>query len=786
MTRPLCLLAVCVAVFCAAGFYGGLLAMPVAGIGLAIGLTLLSRWGRPLGAGWIGCVLLALILAGGGMYLRTGQAMQAAQQLDGTIATIEGVVADLPWQNENGSYVYELSTRSVENDTCRLEGSMGLRLYSYEPLDVQPLDRILVRAEVVRPPEGFFPMGFNSRAYQRSKGVYLYGFTNPGLEMVLESDAGSVWQQGVLALRKSVQDSLNALEQPASGLLRGLLLGDKTQLSDSIRDQFQKLGISHILAVSGMHLGILAGVIQFLLVQLWGKRRLGAVLSFGCCLLYGAVAAFSPSVLRSVSMLGIMCLSILCMREYDPFTALAAGVTGILLYNPMAIGDVGLQLSAGATLGILLVQRHRGWIRALPIPDSLRRWGAPAGNILLLTGGATLFTAPLLMLWFHQLSFLSFVGNLLIVPWVPPLFVLGGLYCLCTPIGTLAPLAQGLAALAQLLTSCLLTLAGWLSGFGYGVWSSYDVRVVWLLTLLVALICVLWWLKAAAKDWLWAGGTLTVAGIILWCLPSQGELQGEWEISFVDVGQGDCAYLRSEEGNLLVDCGSGNQSVDAGSRAAEYIQYLGDTRLDVMVLTHYHTDHISGLEALCQQVEIGRLLLPPDDGSDNCRQVYQLAQQYGIPVQWMEEDEVFQVGAMEVEVLTRHIDFSQMGDGNPNEQCLVVRVSQGDVSTLLTGDITQEGEMELCRQYDLQVDLLKVAHHGSDSSTGYPFLKEVQPDWSVISCREGNAYGHPAPEVLYRLSQCTDSIFRIDLQGTLRVAVREGKMYRVEERRRIT
>lgn len=775
MTRPLCIFGAMLASLCVAGFYGGYKALPLGAVLWLMGLVMVSLLVRKLDRKCYGLLLAAVMLTVVSLAFRVGDMEQAASYFEGKVGTLQGVVEGEPTVTQTGNYCYTLRCSRVEDRSMVLKSRARVKVYSREPLPVEPLDEILVKAELFRPREAFYEGAFDSRDYNRSKGIWLYASAQPELVMVLEHGRGTLLQKAAVALRKGITTGLDKLEQPAAGLLRGVLLGDKSQLSQKVKEDFQILGISHVLAVSGMHLSILAGLVQLLLVGVLGKRRTGSVVTMLVCFLYASAAAFSPSVTRSLIMHGLMCLALLLMRDYDPSTALAASVCVILLANPLAAGDIGLQLSASTTLGIIVVNEKTAPVLKRLNRNRLGRMVRALLRCVVMTAGALLFSAPLLMLWFRRISLLSFVGNLLIVPWMPLLLTAGGLYCLLQ--GT--PLAVPLAGLTEWLCRLVTDLSGWLAQGGYGQLVSYDLRLVWMLTYLLLLVWGLWWLKGSRRDWLVSGVLAVCTCGLMLLVPSQFVNLGQAEVSFLDVGQGDCAYIECENVNLLVDCGSGDEGVQAGERAAEYIRYYGKDRLDWVVLTHYHSDHMNGLEELCRLLPVGELILPPDDGSENALLVRNIAEQYGIATRLADEDMKLDLGELELTIFTQQIDREAMGEDNQNEQCLVALAECAGASMLFTGDLTEKGELSFCREYDVEADLLKVAHHGSAYSTTYPFLKEVRPHIGVISCREGNSFGHPAEETLYRLAQFTQRVLRVDEKGTQRLAIRDGVFYSV-------
>lgn len=768
--RPVCLFALWLVLFTAAGTESIRLFLYTA---VGAGLVLLLWWMlvcRPRVVVWL-TMAAALCAALPGCWVQGNTALHDSQYFADRTGTLTALVLDHPSQTESGSWMYPLQLRSIEDDQYRLDANFQVRLYSQEPLEVDALDLISVRAELFAPSQAYFEGGFDSRQYYRSKGVLLMASTRPELCFVIRHDAGGIWRSLVLSLRDGVRSAMDGLAQPAQGLMRGILLGDKSMLDADIEENFSHIGISHILAVSGMHLSILAGMVQLIMVRLLGRRRMGAVAVMLVTLLYGGVTGFSVSVVRSLVMHWMMCGAILLMRDYDGPTALSLGVSGILLANPFGVWDVGLQLSALSTLGILTLAGPIGRVCKHPWENRKGMGSRVARGIVdgaAVTAASLIMTAPLLLLYFGRLSFVSFAGNLLIVPVIPLLFVLGACCCI--------PLVAGLAALAvQAVSAYVVWMSSHLADIPFLAWETRSLNAVWASAFVLVVVCVL--RLFPREQWRWKplaiGGVLV--GVSLLLAPSTQRMAGEAEVCAIDVAQGDCLWMRTAEGSVMVDCGTSSGTMDAGERAVDFMQYYGENRLDCLILTHYHTDHISGLPTLCERLEIGCVVAPPDDGSENSAWVHSLLQQQGIPLIEAQQDiTVPDVPGMEVRVLTQHIDRTDVAEGN--EQCLGADITLAGKRVIAVGDVEWDAELNVCDAYEVDAHILKVSHHGSGSSSAYRFLEEVSPEVAIISCKANNSYGHPAIDVLYRLAAVGAEVVRTDEQGSIRMAISQGQV----------
>ena len=227
----------------------------------------------------------------------------------------------------------------------------------------------------------------------------------------------------------------------------------------------------------------------------------------------------------------------------------------------------------------------------------------------------------------------------------------------------------------------------------------------------------------------------------------------------LDVGQGQCICLRSGSSTIVVDCG-GSQGPRTGDLAADYLDCLGERRVDLLLLTHYDSDHTGGVEELLRRVEVGVVLMP-DYQAENDQRLILAAEDAGAQVRLLDQDLTLSLGPWQAEIYA--------GTGEENNGGLSALLETADLRLLVTGDLDAEAEWRLLRTHDLpQVDVLVAGHHGAKRSTSEPLLETVQPRAVVISVGQ-NSYGHPAKETLERISDCGAATCRTDLQGTLRI-----------------
>ena len=735
---------------------GGLLAL------LAVGAWLvLRRRTRPRRF----CTLLCAGLSLGLLWTAAYSAVffGPARELDGRTVRLSATVADWP---QSTDYGYSVLVRADTDSFVRLSVILYL---DGQGADLRPGDRISVVAHGTLGDRTF---SGEEITYYTAKGIFLRAKTYGGLELQRPERIPLRYWPAVLS--KYLKQGIDAaFPEDVSPVIRGLVTGNRDSLTDEFTSSLQRVGLSHTVAVSGMHLAFLAAMVSALLGR--GKRSTALVTSL-FVLLFCGVAGNTPSVTRAAVMILLLQIAPLLGRERDGPTALAFALMLLLLWNPFSAAHVGLQLSFGAVAGILMVSDSiQGWmLRKLRLDKRSKRWlvrqlvKAPRFlvSVLCATLGASVLTVPLVALHFQSFSLIAPLSNLFTL-WAVALLFLGGLAVGLTGIflpGPATVLAIPFTAIARWLVRVVEGL-GRLPMASIPLHSFYYRAWVVFLCLLVAVTL----LSKGRRRMIFplASGLGTLAVCVLFT--SLTFRTGELTAAVLDVGQGQSVLLSAGNYLTLVDCG-GDGPDNAGDVAADYIQSLGRFSLDLLVVTHYHGDHANGIPQLLKRMDVSAIALPDvEEGDPLRRAILELAEEKKIEVWFIREDTHISLG--EDQEFTLYAPLGQGAD--TNELGLTVLASAGDFDVLLTGDMGGQAEQLLLDHADLpDVELLVAGHHGSRYSTTPELLETVRPEMAVISVGRSNRYGHPAQETLERLAEFGADIYRTDLQGT--VVVRSG------------
>lgn len=668
-----------------------------------------------------------------------------ARALDGQTVQIKATASDFSYATDYG---------------CVVEGKIELGgkryaalIYLDEETELLPGDKI----------EGSFRLrstsgGEEAATYHRGNGIAVLAY--PKSEIVYDHGQEMPFRYYPAVLRhKLIEIIEDHFPEDTAFFAKALLLGDRSDVSYETNTAFKLSGISHIIAVSGLHVSIL-----FSLVFLFSGRRrvLTALIGVPVVLLFAAVAGFTPSITRACLMQILMMMALLLDREYDPPTALSFAVLVMLLLDPMVITSASFQLSVGCMAGIFLFSgRIKTWIESFSF---WRGWKGKSVHVRLrqwLSGGvsvtlsAMFFTTPLVAYYFGAVSLVGIVTNLLTL-WVVT-FIFYGIMAVCL----MSFLWKGAAAVVAWSISWpiryVLTVSGWLASFPLAAVYTCSIYIVsWLVLCYVLVMIFLFGRKRQPHVLICCAVLgLCIALGLSWAEP----LLDDSRMTVLDVGQGQCILLQADGKSYLVDCG-GDSDTGTADLAAETLLSQGISHLDGLIVTHYDRDHAGGVANLLSRVPADAVFLPDTvDPDETLAQILQYC--VGAEVFVRQDLEL----SWEDDRLTV---YAPILSTSSNESGLSVLFRDENCDILITGDLSALGEQLLLKQKQIpELTALVVGHHGSKSSTGEALLAETSPEYAFISVGADNPYGHPSDEVLERLLAYGCTVYRTDENGTI-------------------
>ncbi len=681
-----------------------------------------------------------------------------------------GRVAGMP-QSKDGFTSFTLDVEGIETGKALLMASEGLvRIGVKEALDAAPSgfgSGSLVRVEaVLDTPSGYRNPGvFDYQEYLAIRDIHVTGDAGywDFVRVLARPDPWNILAR-LHRLRAHLLNWIAASAHPpfldfwkwtglrtdhVPGFSQALILGDRTMLDERTRDDFQETGLYHILAISGFHIAVIAGLIRASLGALFRKPRLIASIVIVTLAGYSVLAGMSPSVVRASVMVMLACWAILLDRPVRSWNIIGASALAILLWNPRMVHDIGFQLTYLATGSILLFSRRfSAWLGFIP-----RRFIREA---IAMSLAAQFGTSLVSAYHFNRIGVLAFVPYLLTFP-----LITGSIW-------------SGAAGLAL----------GWVPRLG-----DWCFRIHALLIVLFSHVVHLFGrlpfttIRTLTPGWPEALLFVAAAGAILtlgrrprmtmiWCLagilafgarrlPTDDHIG----IYFLDVGNADSIIIRlpDREGILIDTGGAMNSSMDFGRMiVGRMLNNLRIRKLAVLVATHEHPDHIGGMRSIIEDHPIGRLWISScRHAGSEMKELIELACSRGIRIDELETGRMWHRLPL-----------------NGNDRSIVLAMEYGSMRILFPGDAESASESGLLDYGGhLRSDILKVGHHGSLTSSSTGFLKAVDPAYVIIPCGRKNPFGHPHPDVLERIGSCmhVEGVFRSDHHGMVSVET-DGRM----------
>lgn len=651
-----------------------------------------------------------------------------------------------------------------------------------------PGDRVMFRGRLDFPAGAANPGDFDYREYLARRGV-LCRLEARDLPLVLgsgEKDFRCLLLRLAARARLRIERGIEeGLPDGQASFLKGVLLGAKEEITPEDQEVYRRTGVMHLFAVSGLHLGF----VLFFFLALAGLLRLGRGFTFlltaSGLLGYAALVGFPSSVNRAAVMGLTGTAAHLWHRRKDMLASLALAAFVILLCNPGALLDPGFQLSFAATWGIFSLTAPLGAF--LPLP---RGWKEAVAIPL----AAQLAVLPLTAFYFQQISLLGLVANILVVPLAGLVVNLGLAGMLLSLLhGSLGgPFFTAAGALALPVQGLLGVLAGAPGGALAVPAPPWCLTAAWF-----ALLALFGWslragsevsfphfrFRSPARRWL----PLSLLGLVLtafWLYwgPGLGGAPGRLRVTFINVGQGDAVLLEMPNGRrLLVDGGGkpafSRSSFDPGRHVVvPYLTRQGIRRLDLVVNSHPHEDHLGGLLAVLENLQVKEAAAPPVAHPTPLWLEFEaLLEEKQIPLHRVRAGAVFHLDPR-VEIAVIHPPSRLLAGtrSDLNNNSLVLHVKYGSIAFLLPGDIEQEGMAALeeavrrgsLNRELLQAVVLKAPHHGSATSISQEFAGLVRPE-VVVVCVGPNPFGHPAPEALRFWEKQKAKVMRTDLHGAL-------------------
>lgn len=763
----------------------------------------------------------------------TGKVTDCWQPVDGTQENASFYLKDLSIEADASSFVFSGDSAETTDNLSQISGSADADQMSILISSQKTTSQINEMQEIFGKNASTLCYLQEDEALPKA-GSYVRVFgevlpflqaTNPG-----EFDAAAYYRRKdcLFALRKTkitaqtknygrLEEFLSQLRYESDALFRKLLgekngatasamvLGQKKGMDSEVKALYQGAGISHLLAISGLHLSLIGAGLFGLLKKVRLPVALSAGISTWILIVYAQLTGMGISTRRALVMFLLFLAAGLLKRTPDLPTSLAVAALLLLVPRPQRILDAGFQLSFSAVLGIavMIPVLQDGWEDAAPslrVTDGVAGWNIARTAIVrtcrllrknILAGlGITMTMLPFLLIHFYEWSPWSVFLNLAVIPLMGILLpCLIGLqlvarltaftHCLELPQHLLCTAIEAIFSCYEQLCRFTTALPGSILHTGYPTWQTLTAYTIGLIALAVS--------GKKLRPHLRLAAAVCLMGIFLIRLP------GELNVTMLDVGQGECVGIETREHHVyLVDAGSTSKKKTGQYQIIPWLKYIGTRSVEGIFITHWDEDHISAVGELLEwskssRVKIRRIFLPDVALKDEVLEtLLQQIEEAEVSVEYLSAGERMTDGALQISCLH---PYAKKVPEDRNDASLVLRLSQDDFQMLLTGDLEKSGEdwlVEQARpaveqpqpaaQNPLRCTILDAGHHGASNATGEALLDLAQPELVLISCGKNNRYGHPAPETLKRLEERGIRWYSTAEVGAIQVQVGKKKV----------
>lgn len=719
----------------------------------------------------VGIFIAALFLVVG--MIRFMQAdmipMTDISRYEGQNVTICGRIDEIPYildtekQVRKIKYIINVTVAGLkEQDSFVSSGRVVIYVQQAEDAQLASYgDAIEAEGKVVLPHAYNNPGMINSIAMLKRQGITARVYAKQ-VKIVDKEDKTS-WLEILAQWRANRKNEMLAvMPEGDAAILTGMLFGGYDGIKRDVVRDFSTTGIVHILSVSGTHIALVAGLILWLGTRFKIRYGLIVLLAAGGISVYAVLSGLTPPVVRSALMGLVLLAAVGLKREKDTGNALVLTAVCMLAYQPHLLYDVSFQLSFVSTAGLVFLYPRLSKMLA----DFLPGWLSGAVAV---TVSAQLAVLPFIAWYFNSFSLSAFIANVIVVPIIESLVVIGLLGCLCMPFIATAGylvfvLCSVLIGTVVELTALLAALPGssvYMPAFNLPAALLYYVFLGWIFNYLPVSYTIVDILKKWPYKSVCAGAAFLAFLLVYTAYPRPVA------VHFIDVGQGDATLVTTPHGRaVLIDTGGTvnlDTSFDIGEKVTvPYMKHYGVTELDYLLLTHGHNDHAGGAAFIAANLPVRNVMLPQEDYQPAVKALVRATKYQKIIPQYKGQNIL--LDGVEISMV-----YVPLYDNvhKSNENCSVIKISYGQHSFLITGDLEAKGEAAAIAKGLGKATVLKVGHHGSKTSTTSQFLGVVSPQYAVISVGYDNRFGHPHEEVLRRLAAGNIKIFRTDRQGAI-------------------
>lgn len=569
----------------------------------------------------------------------------------------------------------------------------------------------------------------------------------------------------IYKIQKSIENILGrCFPQDELGIILGMTIGDTSYITEETNLAFKTDGISHLLAVSGSNVNYIILFSKFIFDKILGKNFSNYIVIF-FIIIFMLVSGASASVVRAAIMGIVIVLADILAKKSNVYASICISALIILIHNPLTIFDTGFILSFGGTLGIVLLYEK---IKNILL-EKLRvknKFLIYIIDTLSVTLSSQIILLPIMVYYFNSISLVSIFVNILVAPISGILTILGFSVYMSGLVSI--KLAQILSYSTFVLIRLIINIANIFSRFKYASILVATPKLIWIIGYYLCIYKIFYKFKNKILDYILY--SLIAVSIFIEIVPTN-----YLSINFVDVGQGDSTYIETKNNKtILIDGGgSENSDYDVGEKVLlPYVLDRGKKKIDLIIISHFHEDHMEGLLTIMKNLKVDKIVIgPANENTTLYKEFVSITKEKNITVEKVAAGDSIKISDVEFEVL--YPNREQDNQQNENNNSLVLKLKYYDMSMIFTGDIEKEAEENI--NLNVEANILKVAHHGSKTSSTDIFIEKVKPQIALIGVGKNNKFGHPNEDVLKRLEENSDMIFRTDICGEIMIKLYKNK-----------
>ena len=670
---------------------------------------------------------------------------------------------------------YKIKIESVNND-IKYKNTYLLLYIDKKFSDIKYADKIMFSGTYSKANKAKNYKAFDYSEYLKTQKIYGIVNAEKNTIKIIKHNNLSKFNIFINKIKSKINSNLDSIiKNENKELLKGILLGNTEEIDEELKENFRTSNMYHLLAVSGTHVSFVVLGIVFILEKININKKISKVLCSIILIFYMVLIGFTPSVTRACIMAIISSLAFNFYRKSDVLNNIAISLFIILINNPYSVKSLSLLLSYSGTIGIIYFYNVVYEKLKVVHFEKVRK-------ILSVSISAQITILPIIIFNFNTFSLTFFISSLLYSFIIGAILILGYILIIISFINLF--IASKMAIILNFFLNILIFISNVSSKIPFSKIYLPTPNILSIVIYYIVIFLASYILKNKKYNY----NILLKICIIVFIISIilnyfYGINIGKLKIHFINVGQGDACLIIGENNTKILIDGGGSSSYDVGKNVL--LPYLLDrqiTCLDYIIISHFDDDHATGVAQILGKIDVSSIILTKQlEENDTYRHILSISKEKKIKLIYVKEGDVLKIGGIKISII--HPENKLMINKPMNNNSIVCKVEYNSFSMLLTGDIEMEAEELILRKnINLKADVLKVAHHGSKTSTTEEFLKTVNPKVALIGVGKNNNFGHPSNEVVQRLKENGTRIYRTDENGEISITVnKKGRIIKIQK-----